>query len=240
MKSYIYIAIFIIAGAGIFFSGCAASSAFNRYSKEEKVEVKSKPKTKFAKAQPDTNFRSMKDTLLDSNDSDDDMGEKEAQKAPVYDLQKSLAELQNSSSNPGLGANFANLVESVTMAIIKYKDAQYQYGGSSLDGIDCSGFTMNVYQQAFSVALPRSAREQYQVGDVVEERANLKFGDLVFFNTRRRVRPGHVGIYIGEGKFVHASSSVGVSISSLDDDYYNRKYMGGRHILNVEAKAESK
>ena len=168
------------------------------------------------------------------------MVDKEAQKAPKYDLQKSLANLQNSSANLGLGANFANLVEGVTMAIIKYKDTQYQYGGSTLDGIDCSGFTMNVYQQAFSVALPRSAREQYQVGDAVDERSNLKFGDLVFFNTRRRVRPGHVGIYIGDGKFVHASSSVGVSISSLDDDYYNRKYMGGRHILNVEAQAESK
>jgi cell wall-associated NlpC family hydrolase len=237
MKSYFHIAIFMIAGAGIFFSGCSASSAFRRYGKEEKVEAKSKAKTKYAQAQTDTSLSDMRDTLYDS---DDDQADKEAQKAPKYDLQQSLANLQNSPSNLGLGANFANLVEGVTMAIIKYKDTQYQYGGSTLDGIDCSGFTLNVYQQAFKVSLPRSAREQYQVGDVIDERENLKFGDLVFFNTRRRVRPGHVGIYIGEGKFVHASSSVGVSISSLDDDYYNRKYMGGRHILNIEAQAEKK
>jgi cell wall-associated NlpC family hydrolase len=239
MKSYFYIVIICIAGA-LFVSGCAASSASKRYGKEDKVELKAKPKTKSTQVQPDTVRASIKDTVYDANDSDDDLGDKEAQKAPKYDLQKSLASLQNSSANLGLGANFANLVESVTMAIIKYKDTQYQYGGSSLDGIDCSGFTLNVYQQAFNVSLPRSAREQYQVGDVVEDRANLKFGDLVFFNTRRRVRPGHVGIYIGDGKFVHASSSVGVSISSLDDDYYNRKYMGGRHILNIEAQAEQK
>lgn len=238
MKSYFYIILFTIAGAGIFFSGCSASSAAKRYGKEEKVEAKTKAKTKFTQAQPDTSLADMKDTLSDAYDADE--VDKEAAKTPKYDLQQSLANLQNSSANLGLGANFANLVEGVTMAIIKYKDTQYQYGGSSLDGIDCSGFTMNVYQQAFKVALPRSAREQYQVGDVVEERGNLKFGDLVFFNTRRRVRPGHVGIYIGEGKFVHASSSVGVSISSLDDDYYNRKYMGGRHILNVEAQSETK
>ncbi len=239
MKSYFFIIIFTIAGAGLFFSGCSASSAAKRYGKEEAVETKSKVKAKHTQVQPDTSYAA-NDTLSDANDPDEVMVDKEAQKAPKYDLQQSLANLQNSSANLGLGANFANLVEGVTMAIIKYKDTQYQYGGSSLDGIDCSGFTMNVYQQAFSVALPRSAREQYQVGDVVDERENLKFGDLVFFNTRRRVRPGHVGIYIGEGKFVHASSSVGVSISSLDDDYYNRKYMGGRHILNIDASAEKR
>ena len=62
------------------------------------------------------------------------------------------------------------------------------------------------------------------------DRTELKFGDLVFFNTRRRVKPGHVGIYIGDNLFAHASSKLGVTISSLEHDYYNKRYMGARRI----------
>jgi cell wall-associated NlpC family hydrolase len=65
---------------------------------------------------------------------------------------------------------------------------------------------------------------------VINDRSDLKFGDLVFFNTRRRVRPGHVGIYIGDNLFAHASSKLGVTISSLDYDYYSKRYMGARRV----------
>ncbi len=116
------------------------------------------------------------------------------------------------------------------MEIIKYLDTPYKYGGSSLNGIDCSAFTQSVYQDALNVNLNRTARDQFTQGKVVS-REELEFGDLVFFNTRRRVRPGHVGIYIGDGLFAHASTKGGVMISSLDEDYYSKRFMGARRIV---------
>lgn len=120
------------------------------------------------------------------------------------------------------------------MEIIKYMNTPYKYGGNSLNGIDCSAFTQSVYQSSWMITLNRSARDQYQQGTVIENREDLKFGDLIFFNTRRRVRPGHVGIYIGENLFAHASSTLGVTISSLEHNYYNKRYMGARRIEEAE------
>ena len=243
MKLSVYTYGIVMAGVITVLSGCSPSSSSLRYSPHQKTEEKSDKAARFSK--PDSasaQFQDTSDTIgksFNASESDEDIVDP-GTKTPKYDLRKSLDNFQNSQSNLGVGANFANLLESVKMAIVKYDESPYHYGGSSREGIDCSGFTQNVFQQAFAVSLPRSAREQYQVGDVISERENLKFGDLVFFNTRRRVRPGHVGIYIGDGKFVHASSSIGVSISSLNDDYYNKKYMGGRRVVDFEAKLEEK
>ena len=98
--------------------------------------------------------------------------------------------------------------ELMLMEIIRYLNTPYKYGGNSLNGIDCSAFTQNVYKNSWLLNLNRSARDQYQQGIVIENRSELKFGDLVFFNTRRRVKPGHVGIYIGDNLFAHASSKL--------------------------------
>lgn len=118
----------------------------------------------------------------------------------------------------------------VLMEIIKYINTPYKFGGNSLDGIDCSAFTQSVFKSTDLFELNRSAREQFKQGIPVTDRTELKFGDLVFFNTRRRVKPGHVGIYIGDNLFAHASSKLGVTISSLDYDYYSKRYMGARRV----------
>ena len=76
----------------------------------------------------------------------------------------------------------------------------------------------------------RSAKEQFTQGIVIDNKEELKFGDLVFFNTRRRVKPGHVGIYLGDNLFVHASSKNGVIVTPLTHDYYTKRYMGARRI----------
>ncbi len=120
------------------------------------------------------------------------------------------------------------------MEIIKYMNTPYKFGGNSLNGIDCSAFTQSVYKNSWLLNLNRSAREQFTQGVPIEDRSDLKFGDLVFFNTRRRVKPGHVGIYIGENLFAHASTKLGVTISSLNHDYYNKRYMGARRIEEEE------
>ena len=120
--------------------------------------------------------------------------------------------------------------EKMLMEIIKYINVPYQYGGNSKSGIDCSAFTQNIYKSILSVNLYRSAREQYKQGEIISNVDDLQFGDLVFFDTRSGVRPGHVGIYIGDELFAHASSKKGVTISSITHSYYKTRFMSGRRI----------
>jgi len=120
--------------------------------------------------------------------------------------------------------------EKMLMEIIKYINVPYQYGGNSKSGIDCSAFTQNIYKSILSVNLYRSAREQYKQGEIISDVDDLQFGDLVFFDTRSGVRPGHVGIYIGDELFAHASSKKGVTISSITHSYYKTRFMSGRRI----------
>ena len=137
----------------------------------------------------------------------------------------------NENKNPDvLSSDNGTTKEKVLMEIIKYLNTPYKYGGNTKDGIDCSAFTQTIYKNTLSFNLERSARLQYKQGAVISDIEDLKFGDLVFFNTRQRVRPGHVGIYIGDNLFAHASSKKGVTISSLNHSYYVKRYMGGRRI----------
>lgn len=104
---------------------------------------------------------------------------------------------------------------------------RYHYGGTTKKGIDCSAFTGVLFTEAFGMALPRTAKDQFAQCDKIE-RENLVEGDLVFFNTRGGV--SHVGVYLANGYFVHSSVHGGVTISSLDEDYYNRKYISGGRV----------
>lgn len=141
----------------------------------------------------------------------------------------SLLENKNSNHSYDIpGFDYTTLREKMLMEIIKYLDTPYKYGGSTIDGIDCSAFTQNIYKSVLGIDLERSARLQFTQGVEIAEGDELRFGDLVFFNTRKRVKPGHVGIFIGENLFAHASSKKGVTISSLDHNYYSKKYMGAR------------
>ena len=130
------------------------------------------------------------------------------------------------------GFDYTTIREQMLMEIIKYLGTPYKYGGNTKDGIDCSAFTQTLYKDVFNIDLLRSARLQYTQGKKVSDKDDLRFGDLVFFNTRKRVRPGHVGIYIGENLFAHASSAKGVTVSSINYDYYSRTYMGARRLDN--------
>jgi lipoprotein Spr len=107
---------------------------------------------------------------------------------------------------------------------------RYHYGGTSKTGIDCSAFTGTLNKQVFGINLPRTARDQYAACDKID-RDDLKEGDLVFFNTRGGV--SHVGVYLGNGYFVHSSVHSGVTISSLDETYYNKKYIGGGRLASM-------
>ena len=104
---------------------------------------------------------------------------------------------------------------------------RYRYGGSTKNGIDCSALTGLLFCSVYGIVLPRTAREQYKRSQKISREA-IKEGDLVFFNTRGGV--SHVGVYLSNNYFVHSSVSNGVTISSLDDDYYNKKYIGAGRI----------
>jgi lipoprotein Spr len=104
---------------------------------------------------------------------------------------------------------------------------RYRYGGTTKKGVDCSGFTGTLLRNVFGLTVPRTARAQYAVAEKVS-RENLLEGDLVFFNTRGGV--SHVGVYLGNNYFVHSSVHSGVVISSLNDSYYAKKYIGGGRI----------
>lgn len=127
--------------------------------------------------------------------------------------------------NPEASAPEANT--DIVRSAYSYRGTPYRYGGSARGGFDCSGFTSYLYRQK-GVSLPHSARAQAQMGQSVSKK-DLKAGDLVFFHT---VTPGisHVGMYVGDGKFVHASSrrSGGVRVDSLNSGYYNQRLRGAR------------
>ena len=152
---------------------------------------------------------------------------------PAIDISGVLNRIKTSLGFPD--TSFANTTprERMLMEIIKYINTPYKYGGNSSDGIDCSAFTQNVFSNCLDVYLLRSAREQFTQGTSIKDKDDLIFGDLVFFNTRRAVRPGHVGIYIGDKLFAHASSSKGVIVSSIEHKYYSKRYMGGRRINDI-------
>lgn len=102
----------------------------------------------------------------------------------------------------------------------------YHFGGSSKNGTDCSGFTKQLYSQVFNMDLEHSSRDIFSMVSPVRKE-DLREGDLVFFKIHSR-RISHIGIYLGNNRFAHASSR-GVAISSLDDAYYRRYfYRGGR------------
>jgi cell wall-associated NlpC family hydrolase len=107
----------------------------------------------------------------------------------------------------------------------------YHWGGPSPEtGFDCSGLTMAVYR-LHGLALPRTAAEQYAAGGTVSA-DRLQKADLVFFDTGGHSRPSHVGLYLGDGRFVHAPSSGGVvRIDELAQDYYHRRFLSARSYL---------
>lgn len=147
---------------------------------------------------------------------------------PDIDVSSLLTTNQNNYTFDVPGFDYTTIKEKMLMEVITYLGTPYKYGGNTKNGIDCSAFTQIIYKNVFNINLERSARLQYTQGNVVSKDDTLRVGDLVFFNTRQRVKPGHVGIYIGDNLFAHASTKKGVTITALDYDYYARVYMGAR------------
>lgn len=121
-------------------------------------------------------------------------------------------------------------VEEVISFAMKFEGCRYVYGASGSDTFDCSGFTMYVMNR-FGIKLPHSASAQALLGDKITSQLDLRAGDLVFFNTSGLNKIIHVGIYIGDGKFIHAASD-GVTVNNLSEAYYRSRYIGASRIIN--------
>lgn len=112
--------------------------------------------------------------------------------------------------------------------VSKWLGTPYKFGGSSLKGTDCSGMVMQIYKQVYSLPLERNSAMMCEKNCKRISKNSLSEGDLVFFSTTKtKAKINHVGIYLKEGYFVHASSSKGVIISSLNEPYYTRAFITG-------------
>ncbi len=115
----------------------------------------------------------------------------------------------------------------------------YRRGGSNADtGFDCSGFVRTIFEQAKGLALPRRANEQAAATEVIDKK-DLQPGDLVFFNTMRRAF-SHVGIYVGDGKFIHAPrSGATVRVEDMSGSYWQRRFNGARRVAAEDDPIEA-
>lgn len=109
-----------------------------------------------------------------------------------------------------------------------YLGVRYRWGGADRNGMDCSGFVQRVFDEAQSMQLPRNSAAMARYGKKVDKE-DLKPGDLVFF---KRVRIDHVGIYMGDGYFIHSQSGIGVTYTKLESPYFSEHYAGAKRVLN--------
>jgi cell wall-associated NlpC family hydrolase len=158
---------------------------------------------------------------------------KQEEVASISGIQKkSLIDQSNLETLTNIVSEYSNTTidrDAVMIKIIELMNTPYLWGGTSSNGIDCSAFCQRVMKYALNIDIPRTSIMQSTVGEEVA-REDLQFGDLVFFNTRGS-RISHVGIYLGESVFAHSSSSGGVKTSSLNEDYYNGRYVTARRVI---------
>ena len=137
-----------------------------------------------------------------------------------------------------VGQNVTSQASDLVVNAMGYLGVPYRRGGTGLQGFDCSGFVQAMYENTLGLVLPHNAKAQAAVTEKIDK-SELKPGDLVFFNTLRRAF-SHVGIYIGDGKFIHSPRSGGeVRIEDMRDSYWVKRFNGARRVNSEMANAVS-
>ena len=213
----------LIGTLAIFFVSCSSTSQSDRYNRpKDETDNKSPSSVRFTskeeKENDTTNYRDIEEEGPEFDE------------IPVEDYPVDTEELVGKYEKTENFNSALTTREKVLFEIISYLDTPYKYGGVDENGIDCSAFTQLVFRNSLGIDLPRTASQQFQEGERISSENELQFGDLVFFNTTKRSYPGHVGVYIGENLFAHASRSLGVTVSSLQSSYYNNRFVGGSRL----------
>ena len=150
-------------------------------------------------------------------------------RAPHYDFRELAHAAVSLDMDIDLKDNHKLYVESA-----QWIGVPYRYGGNSKQGIDCSGLTCQLYKKVYHKKLKRSANEQRTIKCQHVAKRKLKEGDLVFFHNGKQKRTAsHVGIYLKNGRFIHASTRNGVIVSQLDEAYYKRCWMHGGRVKGL-------
>jgi lipoprotein Spr len=221
--------LFVSVALGIF-SGTSLSATAQKSvkSKRSNQRIAAKKSAKFIEdieIRPQSTTASLQ-PISTKNTEQDPVTEKNEASAieACSSLQFKYAQLLNMDVEAAANTELYSFIE-------KWWATPYRYGGATKDGIDCSAYSGTLVHDVYGTVLSRTARSQYQECEKIR-RGDLREGDLVFFKTRRGV--SHVGVYLANGYFTHASTSSGVMISNLDEDYYRKKYIGaGRISVNT-------
>ncbi len=128
---------------------------------------------------------------------------------------------------PNASHESSNIKSAILAQFSNWKGTRYSWGGTTHNGVDCSALMQHIFSDSFHKALPRTTGQQIQNGQQVSK-DKLQPGDLVFFRTSPGKR--HVGVYVGDNQFIHASTSQGVTISSLANSYWVEHYETARHL----------
>ena len=220
--------------AVILIAGCSPSSYTERYNKPREKEVEQRDNSTRFTAKDDKEKAAEVETKTVTNYNNiPPVYNSEFDEPPVEEYPVDTKEfISNYNKLKGLGVSLTPR-EKVLFEIVKYLETPYQYGGETLTGIDCSSFTQQVFKNSLNQDLPRTASEQFLIGSNIFSEKQLKFGDLIFFDTQKIKYPGHVGIYLGDDLFAHSSSSRGVTVSSFQSSYYNERYVGAKRLQNI-------
>ncbi len=153
-------------------------------------------------------------------------------------LRKRPTEKYDPAETNALQVKYSDILEVVPQSlsnislydfIDNWMGVRYRLGGNDSNGIDCSAFVQRLYEQVYAVNLVRTALEQFTFCKIIKEKNELQEGDLVFFRIRSK-RISHVGVYLANDHFVHASRTGGVMISDLNHNYWKRYYAGAGRI----------
>lgn len=140
----------------------------------------------------------------------------------------STSSSDDAASDDAAASDAAATEQQLRASVDRWEGTPYALGGTDAQGIDCSAFVQMLYRDVLGVPLPRTTREQVDAGRTVSS-DEAQPGDLVFFRPQRKER--HVGVYLGDDEFAHASTSQGVMVSQLDDTYWQDVYWMTRRIL---------
>ena len=160
-----------------------------------------------------------------------------AQAAPAVpaedDLQLFIAEQGLLTKLEQIGQTVTHRASDLVVTAMGFLGVPYRRGGNSAEtGFDCSGFVRAMYETTIGLALPRRANEQAAATQTIDKH-DLQPGDLVFFNTMRRAF-SHVGIYVGEGKFIHSPKpGAQVRVENMAQGYWQRRFDGARRVLSL-------